>query len=74
MEGGPLFDAGFTGPEGVKGVVGPQGSDVLARAESRDCYWYRTTVADSTIGFGIGLVLNNCLRVIVLLFTMWRTR
>src|SRR5215467_2757127 len=27
IEGIPLFDAGFTGPQGVKGAVGPLGSD-----------------------------------------------
>jgi hypothetical protein len=35
IEGVPLFDAGFTGPEGVKGVVGPLGSDAdIAVVES----------------------------------------
>ncbi len=35
IEGVPLFDAGFTGPEGVKGVLGPLGSDAdIAVVES----------------------------------------
>src|SRR4029453_8617075 len=35
IDGVPLFDAGFTGPEGANGVVGPPGSDAdIAVVES----------------------------------------
>src|SRR5215831_3935345 len=35
IEAVPLFDAGFTGPEGVEGVIGPLGSEAeIALVES----------------------------------------
>src|SRR5215831_6273833 len=37
IDGVPLFDAGFTGPEGVEGTIGPLGSDAeIALVESKE--------------------------------------